>query len=263
MNTTVVTSLYNIDRHELDGRRWESYLDWFSRTLYIKNPMVVFVEESLKPFVEKHRGSLDTHIIVSNLQDSRYYSHKEKIDSILRSNEYKKKIKSPERIECVSSLYNIIQYSKFDWVDRASRENPFQTENFLWLDAGISRFFDGIDIDSEFGIEKMPEDKLLLQIFMLSYPDLANCSFLDESYFWDDRSYVAGGIFLLNRQFAPKMNNLMYDTLSSILKNGMMSNEQITLGYLIKRDPDKFELFRHYNNIHRNYEILNILNSHV
>jgi len=40
-----------------------------------------------------------------------------------------------------------------------------------------------------------------------------------------------------------------------------MNNEQITLGYLIKKHPEKFELFRHHYTIHRNYEILNILNS--
>lgn len=263
MNTTVVTSLYDIDRKSLDGRDWSSYLDWFSKTLSISNPMVVFVKEDLRDFVEVHREGKPTLVICSELKESIYYTHKERIDEILNDENYRLRIKSPDRIECKSTLYNIIQYSKFHWVETAANLNPFGTENFLWLDAGISRFFEQIDLNRGFGLkgDAMLPGRILLQIFMLSYPDLANATILDESYFWDDRSYVAGGIFMVHRNFANEINRLVQETLTDTLSRGSMNNEQICLGYLIKKNPEMFQLFQHHYTKHRNYELLNILNS--
>lgn len=263
MSTTIVTSLYNIQRENLDGRGWDSYLEWFARTLSVNTPMVVFVDQELQDFVIESRNGLPTKVVVSGLEDTHYYSHKKEMDSILESEAYRSRITGPNRIECNSSLYNIIQYSKFDWVEKAAAMDPFGTDNFLWLDAGISRFFDGVDpaVGFNIGGKNLPDGKVLIQIFMLSYPDLANTDNLDEDYFWDERSYVAGGIFMVNKSFAKEMNDIMKDTLRSILSKGMMNNEQISLGYLIKRRPEIFELFRHYYTMHRNYELLNILNS--
>jgi hypothetical protein len=95
---------------------------------------------------------------------------------------------------------------------------------------------------------------------MLSYPDLANATDMEDDYFWDDRSYVAGGIFMVHREFAKVINDIIKKTIEQILNDGMMNNEQISLGYLIKKHPHMFELFRHHYTIHRNYEILNLLN---
>lgn len=263
MSTTIVTSLYNIQRENLDGRDWNSYLEWFAKTLSVNTPMIVFVDQELEDFVVNSRNGLPTKVVVSRLEDTHYYSYKDAMESILQSDAYRSRITGPNRIECISTLYNIIQYSKFDWVEKAAEINPFNTDNFLWLDAGISRFFDGVDTSVGFNIggKTIPNGKVLIQIFMLSYPELANADKIDEDYFWDERSYVAGGIFMLNKSFAKEMNDIMKETLSEMLSKGMMNNEQISLGYLIKRRPEIFELFRHYYTMHRNYELLNILNS--
>ena len=53
---TIVTSLQDIRRHNMDGRKWDEYLEWFSGTLQINAPMVVFVDESLVKFVKHYRG---------------------------------------------------------------------------------------------------------------------------------------------------------------------------------------------------------------
>jgi len=53
MSVTLVTALYDIDRGSKgDGRSFDEYLDWFAKTLKTKSPMVIFVDESLKEFVE-------------------------------------------------------------------------------------------------------------------------------------------------------------------------------------------------------------------
>jgi hypothetical protein len=147
MSITLVTSLYDIDRANLDGRTWDEYLKWFSKTLKLKSPMVVFVDADLVKFVEEHRKDIPTKIIEEPIDKIPYYYLKNRMDGVINSKEYQSKISDPNRIECKSSLYNIIQYSKFGWVERASEENYFNSEYFLWVDAGLSRFFYNINLN--------------------------------------------------------------------------------------------------------------------
>jgi hypothetical protein len=44
-----------------------------------------------------------------------------------------------------------------------------------------------------------------------------------------------------------------------MLNNQIVNNEQIVLGYLIKKDPEMFSFFRNYIHLHRDYEVLRYL----
>lgn len=266
---TIVTSLYNIDREKLDGRNWETYLEWFKKTLAINSPMVVFVDSDTKEFVEINRIGKDTFIICEPIENAPYYDLKDSMDQIIKSEDYKRKIKDPNRIECKSSLYNIIQYSKFGWVKKASEIDPFDSELYLWLDAGISRFFEdlGMETGSRYPgnlfLESIKDltDEVYVQMFMSNYPDLANSTSLSEEYLLDNRSYVAGGIFMSSKKSIVKVKEEIDNVLKNMmLKNGFVNNEQIAVGYLIKKTPSLFRTFRNYSGIHKNYEILKQLN---
>ena len=66
---TIVTALFNIQRQDMDGRTWNEYLQWFSKTLELKCPMVIFVEDELVDFVKEHRGSRKTKNCFSSLRE--------------------------------------------------------------------------------------------------------------------------------------------------------------------------------------------------
>lgn len=224
--------------------------------------MIVFVDSQLVKFVETNRIDKPTFIIESALQETSYFEYKEKIDEIISDPSYCERIKSPDRVECKSSLYNIVQYSKFYWLERATQNNPFSSDYFIWLDAGISRFFDGFDIHKGFTSEKISSigEKLILQIFQSSYPDLYSAKTLQEDYLWDDRSFVAGGILMSHKNHIDKIKKLVDKVLTNkMLDKNLINNEQICLGYLLKENPDLFECFHHQHGRHRNYEILNFL----
>ena len=80
-DVTVVSSLYNINRENLDGRKWEEYLEWFAKTLQVKAPMVVFVEEDMVDFVKDARGDKPTEVIPMPLEEIPYYHLKDEMDS--------------------------------------------------------------------------------------------------------------------------------------------------------------------------------------
>lgn len=266
--TTIVTSLYDINRENLDGRSWELYLHWFEKTLQLKSPMVIFVDPSTKDFVENCRKNTETLIIEEPLENAPYYHLKKLMDSVIESETYQSKVKDPARIECKSSLYNIIQYSKFGWVQRASEINPFNTNLFLWLDAGISRFFNSVElnIDKEYPSQNSIstigdiKDKTVIQIFLSYYPDLVNSTYLSSDYLLDNRSFVAGGIFMSHKDSIGRIKEAVDLVLEKeMLEKSILNNEQIALGYLIKNNPDLFKAIPNIAGIHRDYEILKYL----
>jgi phosphomannomutase len=66
---TIVSALFNIKRKGMDGRTWDEYLEWFDKTLKLKCPMVLFVTEDVREFVEERRLSIPTEVIVQEIED--------------------------------------------------------------------------------------------------------------------------------------------------------------------------------------------------
>jgi len=254
---TIVTSLFNIEREEMDGRSWEEYLKWFEKTLELKCSMVIFTTGDLISFVEERRKTIPTEIITQSIEEIPYYYLKDKIDEIIESEEYLEKISDPNRIECKHSIYSIIQYSKFKWLEKTLEENPFNSKFFFWLDAGGSRFFDRYDISQEYpsqnAIEALEEmgNKFLLQMNMEYYKDLVEADILKEDYLLDNRSYVLGSMFGGTEKNILKVSNDIKDVLlNKMISNGFVNNEQIALGYLVKQNPDDYEIYERYDKKH-------------
>lgn len=254
---TIVSALFNIERQQMDGRKWEEYLKWFDVTLSLKCPMILFVTEDLVSFVEERRKNIPTEIIPQKVSEIPYYHLKEQLDTIIESEEYKEKISDPTRIECQHSMYSIIQYSKFKWMTQAVEENPFNSKFFFWLDAGGSRFFDGYDLKLPYpspnaikALEGMG-DKFLIQMNMEYYNDLVDSETLPESYLLDNRSYVLGSMFGGTQSALQKVSNDIEDVLlNKMISNEFVNNEQIALGYLVKQNPDDYEIYERYDGKH-------------
>lgn len=257
---TIVTSLFNINREDNDGRSWSEYLEWFEKTLALKCPMFIFISEDLVPFVEEHRLHSPTEICVQKLEEIPYYHLKPQIESILSSDEYKNKISDPSRIECQNPMYSIIQYSKFHWLKKAIEETEKSSKFYFWLDAGASRFFDGYNFEitypSSNAIDALNEieNKFLIQMNMEYYTDLVNADILTDEYLLDNRSYILGSMFGGTEKaifsIADKIDDIF---INKMLKNNFVNNEQIALGYLVKQNPDLFEIYERTDGNHLSF----------
>jgi hypothetical protein len=261
-DVTLVTALYDIGREESgDGRSFDEYLHWFKGTLKISSPMVVYVDESLKEFVKQERGSRSTKIITEPLEKVPYYYLNDKIDNILKSENYKNKIGAPDRVECKMSLYNVIIYSKFKWMELAVKENYFNSSYFMWMDAGLSRFFNGIsnNYPSKNAMDTLLENKdsILIQTSMSYYPDLVEENLCSEDYFWDARTWVMAGLWgggcEIMLKFCETIDHIF---INKMIENGVINNEQNAMAYLYKNNPDMFIAFENYAHMHRQYELI-------
>ena len=269
MTATIVTALYDINRDKKgDGRTFDEYLMWFKETLKVKSPMVIFVDESLKDFVEENREGLPTKIVTEPLESTPYYYLNDRIQEVITTDEYKKRILSPNRLECKLSLYNVIIFSKFPWVKRVIEDNPFNSEYFMWMDAGLSRFFESHEVDvtksypSNNAIESLVDSKesVLIQVQTSFYPDLANKEEFDVKDLWDAGSFVMAGSWRGGSKSLSTMTDLIDDVLvNKMIKNNLINNEQVAMAYVYKNNDDMFAVFKNEAHLHRQYEIMSEL----
>ena len=254
-NVTFVSALFDIDR--VDGRKWDQYLKWFDVTLQLRVPMLLFITEDLQEFVDERRGDLPTKTVHITPEEIPYYHLKEPIQNILDSDDFKNNISDPERIECKQAMYSVIQYSKFPWLDHAVKLNPFDSDVYFWLDAGGSRFFNNFDLTEPYPGEAAMEqlesmgESFLIQMNCEYYADLYSADTLDENYLYDNRSYILGSMFGGHKNKIPQIVKMVDDVLmDKMIAENNVNNEQIALGYLVKKYPDDFAVYSRTNGEH-------------
>ena len=254
-NITFVTALYNIQREEKgDGRKWIDYLEWFKNTLKMPLKMMIYIPSDLVSYVEEHRPKeYITKIIIQEREAIPYAKFEKAISAILENPEYRTKIKHPDRVECKIPFYNIIQYSKFKWLEETANMNPFETDYFFWMDAGISRFVP-MTLYSRIvsGIE-LPIKKLVIQCnnLLLNYP-------VHEGYLWDSQCLVSGGMFGGDKDVIIELTHLIDKELTQRIAQGWVNNEQLLLAYLY-RTLYKDLFFPVYNNTGLDFGLFHLM----
>ena len=70
-------------------------------------------------------------------------------------------------------------------------------------------------------------------------------------YLYDNRSYVLGSMFGGHKKSLFRVCDMVHDVLmNDMIANNTINNEQIALGYLIKKYPDEFSLYERTNQKH-------------
>ena len=94
-------------------------------------------------------------------------------------------------------------------------------------------------------------ESFLVQMNTEYYPDLSDAEELDLDYLYDNRSYVLGSMFGGHKNAVPKVCDLVEDIfINEMINKGNVNNEQIALGYLIKKHSDDFAIYSRTNGKH-------------
>ena len=242
MNSTIVTALYNINRElKGDGRPFHNYLKWLPETLSLSCNYVVYTEIDLVPYIPEKPN---IKVITTSINQIPLYNKLETIESILNDPDYLQKIKDPNRIECILPMYNIIQYSKFEWLKRTIKENPFNSDYFFWMDAGCSRFFNNLP-------NSFPNPDKLPPKFLIQGNVNTNRIVIDDSYKWMSDCVLVGTFFGGHYEYVTKVSDLTLQFLQEeMLDQNMINNEQIALAYICKRNPSLFNVYIQLNEQH-------------
>jgi hypothetical protein len=246
--TTVVTALYNINREIYDGRKMDDYFNWLQETLKLNTNFVIFAEDDIIGYIPKQDN---IKIIYSKLNEIPFFKYKNTIESIISSDFFKENILDPHRIECINPLYNIIQYSKFEWLKSAIDKNIFNSNYYFWMDAGCSRFFNTKDLSQNWpqNYQLLNNQKLLIQGNVNTVNYLYNWPG-DDKYILDSNCILVGTLFGGHKTICLKIADLVEKFFEKYLSQGIINNEQIILGVLLKNYPELFNVYIELNNQH-------------
>lgn len=138
---TIVTGFWNIRK----DRSEDLYLKNFENLLSLQQNMVIFVPKKYENFVlEKRKNLLDkTKVIIVELEDIKNFYFKDYWDKLqnIRSNPnwYNRMDWLKNAPQCFSEWYNPVVMSKVFFIEEACKQNFFNTEKFVWIDAGITQ----------------------------------------------------------------------------------------------------------------------------
>ena len=118
MTLTCVSGYWKIkNKHD------NKYEDRFKNTLKISLPYIFFGDKESIELVKKYRGNLPTYFIELNIKEFITYKYKGNM------------ITHP--IHCPSIELNLIWNEKIFLIQRSVKINPFLSEFFMWINAGI------------------------------------------------------------------------------------------------------------------------------
>lgn len=136
-NGTIVTSILSINK---PGRKFEDYVTHL-RSLISRlphTPIVAFVERGFEEQVigAHPKGNLARTLCVVGLtaKELPQYSFLKEYAKAFLNMANQGTILVPEM---TLPVYDVVQHSKVDMVERVALQNPFHSESFAWLDGGL------------------------------------------------------------------------------------------------------------------------------
>ena len=214
---TCVSSFYYVK-----NKHSNKYENWFKNTLNINCPYVFFTNKNSIDIIKKYRKGLPTHYIILEIKD--FYTYK-----------YKNLIKI-HPVHCPSVQLNLIWNEKIFMLQKAYKLNIYNTDYFMWIDAGISCYRTKSPPNKPFpNIKKLlalPKDK-----FIYSYSKKYNEKKVSRNTKW---CHITAGAYILHKNIINKFVKIYKQYLDKLLVKNNIWTEQVILTHIFK---DKQNLF--------------------
>ena len=231
-SVTIVTGLWNISRVQ---RSFDHYIDRFEEFLKLEHPLFVYVEKQYEHLVWKHRSKENTYIKVYELDDlgNLYDPHMEKTQKIRTDPSWYNQTGEEGWLkyspQAQNYWYNPLVMSKMFLLNDAAIWNPFDSEYFVWVDAGLTNTVPFGYINECLGSVTDVLDPFLF----LSYPyetttEIHGFTKKDmDRYSNADVKYVCrGGLFGGHKDAVHRANGEYYALLQNTLSEGLMGTEE-------------------------------------
>jgi hypothetical protein len=254
---TIVTGLWNINRA---GRDFDHYIESFIKLLEIPQNLFIYIPKELESLVWEHRKIENTFIRFFELEDLKtlYLPFWDRTSKIRTDNNWTDQAEwLKDSPQCSNEWYNPIVQSKMFMLNDATIINPFDTEYFYWLDAGITNTVPHHHLVHHNVLDKLPEFSnpfLFLsypytfdvcEIHGFEYPKMCEYSNAKVEY------VCRGGLFGGHKHQVNKANATYYSLLDRSLSEDLMGTEESLFTIMSYLEPD----------VYRRYE-LNI-NGHI
>jgi hypothetical protein len=246
--STIVTGYWNINRN---NRSCEHYLEHLNNVLKIPQNLFIYIPEEFESYVRERRDESNTFIKVYSLEDlQRLYSpFWDKTQSIRQNADWLSQATwLPDSPQASLEWYNPIVQSKMFLLNDATIWNPFDTDYFYWLDAGITNTVPSGYLTNDNVLDKLPTYSN--PFLFLSYPYEANTEIHGfnyqkiNQYSNADVNYVCrGGLFGGHKHQINKANGTYYSLLDRSLSEGLMGTEESLFTIMSYLEPNIYQRY--------------------
>ena len=245
-DVTVVTSYLNLGTFKkgaLSSHSPETYVNWMRVFKYIENPVVAFFEDDdAIAMFQKVRSVLFcnmTKIYKIKKESLWSFSLRDRIHKIYSSPHYPQ-----HHPNTVLPEYSCVMHAKYDFVQRAAEENPFNTKYLSWLDIG---YFRDVPHDSEpFSLYIPPDFDNSKVAYGRVYPFNSEVRTVNETV-EQNLVWVGGGLFLARVEVMIRWVTSYMQFTEKMLNLGWMSTDQQVLYAM--------HLPQHLNDSHKGVEL--------
>ena len=216
MTLTCVSSYFKVK-----NKHGDEYNNWFKNTLSINCPYVFFSNKESIEFIKLFRINLPTYYIEIEIEE--FYTYKYK------------KLMNIHPQHSPSAELNLIWNEKLFMMQKACTLNPFNSDWFKWIDAGICTFRDikpptGVfpDINK---LNKLPTNK-----FIYSSSNKYDKSLVTNTNYYHHIS----GTFILHKNIINKFVEIYKYYLDKLISKKNIWTEQVILTHIYKDHPNIF-----------------------
>lgn len=249
---TIVTALWDLGRDKISEsfkRGYDNYLEKFSQLLKTDVNMYIFCDPSDEEFIWKHRKPHNTVINKMSLSELREWFNFTHLTDKIRQNEEWLSQASwlRESPQATLSGYNPLVMSKMFMLNNVTIWNPFHSEYFFWIDAGITNTVHYGYFTHDKVFEKLPEFISQTGDFVfLTYPyegggeihgfeRTAIAKFANTDYV---KFVCRGGFFGGKKTRINELNGIYYGYLSTTLNEGYMGTEESIFSIILQNHSD-------------------------
>lgn len=249
-NVTIVTGLWDLGRNKISDsfkRSYDQYLIKFAELLKTPANMIIYISAQDEDFIWAHRSPDNTYLRIRELDyfetDFEFFSRiqflKEKPEWYEQAGWLK------ESPQATLSHYNPVVLSKMFMLNDASLYNPFGSEYFYWIDAGIANTVHPGYFYHDMVFDNLEQYSTITNSFvMLSYPyadgDEIHGFPRRDMELWckSNPQYVCrGGFFGGHKKDIHALNGVYYNILKNTLDSGLMGTEE-SIFTIMSHDSD-------------------------
>jgi hypothetical protein len=207
------------------NKHGDNFNNWFKNTLSIKCPYVFFVNKESAELVKQYRGNLPTFYVEIEIEDFYTYQFKDKMVTNAK--------------HCPSVELNLIWNEKIFMIQKAFELNPFKSEWFKWIDAGICLYRDVKPPSYLFPrnldkLNSLPKNKF---IFSSTTQQYHRNLVKKKSYY----HHVSGTSYLLHGNIINEFVDIYKKYLEKLVDKNNLWTDQVILTHIYNDFPNKFQ----------------------
>jgi len=200
---------------KVTNKHGDKYEKWFQNSLKINCPYVFFSDKETIEIIKKYRQNLPTFYVEYNIQDFVTYSYKDRMTT--------------HPTHCPSVELNLIWNEKIFMVKKAHEINPFLSDFFCWVDAGICTYRNDpppiVAFPNLRKLNTLPKNKF---IYSSSSP-YNNINVKNDKYY-----HHISGIYILDKNIINSFAKLYKEYFDKLLDKNNIWTDQVILTHIFK-----------------------------